>query len=255
MSGAGPGAGRELRTLLDAVSAGLRHGAAELWREEGLRERYGRYLVTMHTVIRASVPLMELALARSRTALAADGGGGGEARVLRALVRHLPRHIAEETGHDAWLLRDMRRAGLDPARELAAPPAASVAGLVGAQYYWVAHFHPVCLLGYVAALELHAPSPRLAGLLAARTGLPREAFETVRVHAEVDGGHSDAVLAVLDEADPGPELRRGVRMSALHTLRGLTDVLGELAGRPGTEATGTAGPATVPAETSERTRA
>lgn len=320
-------AGRELRTLLEPMAPALHRSAAALWRPEGLRERYLRYLVAMHAVVRASVPLMELALAGCADAsggrsVAAGGNGTADARgdataggdgyghagagravgssgsgspsrgdpavsggrnghpggeralsgvgfahrthpsgypdahqdpyvavgdmddmddvdtadvdrdrwVRRTLAAHLPGHIAAERDHDDWLVADMVAAGIAPGPALAGPPPASVAGLVGAQFYWVAHYHPLCLLGYIAVLELHAPAPELAGLLAARTELPPAAFETLRQHAALDTGHSAAILAVLDEADPPPHLRQGVRLSALHTVRGLIDVLDGLSG-------------------------
>lgn len=220
-------AGQELRTVVELVAPALRGSAAFLWRPQGLRERYLRYLATMHAVVRASVPLMELALARCGGHAGCEDGAGGEPAdpVLGALARYLPGHIARERDHDAWLVRDMAAAGLDPDRELAGPPPPDVARLVGAQYYWIAHFHPLCLLGYVAVLELHAPERSLAPFLAARTGLPAAAFETVRLHADEDDGHSAAVLAALDAIAPPPGLRHAVRLSALHTVRALTDVL------------------------------
>ena len=35
---------------------------------------------------------------------------------------------------------------------------ATAAALVGAQYYWIRHVHPVALLGYVMLLEGYPPS-------------------------------------------------------------------------------------------------
>ncbi|OIJ64388.1 hypothetical protein WN71_029725 [Streptomyces mangrovisoli] len=210
--------GEQLRTVLDLVAPLLHAGAARLWHPHRVRERYLRYLVTMHTVIRASVPLMELALEHCRGASATDPAAG-------PLGRYLPAHIARERHHDTWLLRDMAAAGLRPERELTRPPSPEVARMVGAQYYWVHHFHPLCLLGYVAVLELNAPEPALVPLLAHRTGLPADAFETVRLHAEIDAGHSAEVLATLDATSAPPSLRSAVRLSALHTVGALVDVL------------------------------
>ena len=38
-------------------------------------------------------------------------------------------------------------------------PPPSVAGLVGSQYYWILHHHPVAFLGYVALMEGYPPTP------------------------------------------------------------------------------------------------
>jgi hypothetical protein len=219
---AAPPAGRELRTVLGLVGPALRASAAALWRPEGLAARYQRYLVTMHEVVRASVPLLSLALHRCADADPAD-------RIAPLLRERLPVHIAEERHHDEWLLRDMAVAGLDPAAEIARPPSELVAALVGAQYYWISHYHPVCLLGYVAVLESNAPSPRLAGFLAAGTGLPAAAFHTVHHHAEVDAGHSTAIFDLLDRLDLDQAQRLAVRTSALHTARTLIDLFDTLA--------------------------
>uniref|UniRef100_UPI000CD49FB9 iron-containing redox enzyme family protein n=2 Tax=unclassified Streptomyces TaxID=2593676 RepID=UPI000CD49FB9 len=188
---------------------------------------------TMHAVIRASVPLMELAAERCRAPAA---GAGGEEPGLRALARFLPEHIGRELHHDDWLLRDMAAAGLDPERERERPPAPSVARMVGAQYYWVRHHHPVSLLGYIAVLELHAPSVELPALLAERTGLPPAAFDTLRLHAEEDGGHSAEVLAAIDAAACSASARRAVRLSVLHTAAALGEVLDEISAPDSPEA-------------------
>lgn len=217
-------AGRELRTVLGLLGPALRAGAGALWRPDGLAERYQRYLVVMHEVVRASVPLLGLALGHCERADPAD-------QVARRMRDQLPAHIAEELHHDDWLLRDMAVTGLDPATAVARPPSEIVARLVGAQYYWINHYHPVCLLGYIAVLESNAPAPRLAGHLAARTGLPPEAFFTLHHHAEVDTGHSAAIFGLLDRLDLDQSQRLAVRTSALHTARALIELFDSLATR------------------------
>jgi hypothetical protein len=149
--------------------------------------------------------------------------------VAAALVRYYTGHITEELHHDEWLLADLAAAGRDPARVLAEPPSAAVARLVGPQYYWLRHYHPVSLLGYIAVLEGNAPATWLAGQLADRTGLPPAAFRTVHHHALADLGHSADFDAVLDALPLSVELGRAVSISALSTVAGLADVLVRLA--------------------------
>jgi hypothetical protein len=67
---------------------------------------------------------------------------------------YLERHIEEERHHDEWTLDDLAAVGIEPAQTLAIRPTANVAALVGAQYYWILHHHPVALLGYMATLEM-----------------------------------------------------------------------------------------------------
>lgn len=96
-----------LRAILSLVEAGPHGATAALWRADRPRERYLAYLVTMHQVIRASVPLME------RAADLADRAAPCGADPLAALARYLRAHVLEEAGHDAWLLEDLAAAGVD----------------------------------------------------------------------------------------------------------------------------------------------
>jgi len=208
-----------------ALAAPPLHAAmADLWRPEGLTERYGTYLRTMHAVIRASVPLMELARRRCAERPADPVAG--------PLGRYLARHIEEERAHDDWLLDDLSAAGLDPRAPLRDLPPPAVARLVGPQYYWVEHFHPVALLGYIAVLEGNAPAPWLADRLAADTGLPGAAFQTVRHHAVLDGGHCAELDALLDRLPLTGTQQTAVAVSALHTVDAATELFRTLARPP-----------------------
>ncbi|WP_413230202.1 iron-containing redox enzyme family protein [Kitasatospora herbaricolor] len=209
-----------LHLKLGLAAPALNAAMAELWRPAGLVERYGRYLRTMHEVIRASVPLMELAARRCVERGPADPVAG-------PLARYLERHIEEERGHDDWLLADLAAAGLDPAEPLRRQPPPAVARLVGPQYYWIEHFHPVSLLGYITVLEGNAPAPWLAARLAADTGLPGAAFQTVNHHAVLDCDHSAELDRFLDGLPLDRAQETAVAVSALHTA----DAAGELFAR------------------------
>ncbi|NML51051.1 iron-containing redox enzyme family protein [Streptomyces sp. R302] len=220
-----PSASDRLRARLAVAEPALRAAAGGLWRPEGIRERYPAYLGAMHTVIRASVPLLRRAAGRARV-LAAEGDPLGG-----PLADHLEHHAREEEGHDAWLLQDLAAAGEDPGAVLGSVPPPDAAALAGAQYYWIEHHHPVALLGYVTVLEGHAPEPDLVPYLAARTGLPAAAFRTVRAHARLDTGHVAEVYALLDALPLGRAHESAVTVSALHTLDALTRLFVRL-GRP-----------------------
>lgn len=211
-----PPASLALRTTLTPTTPVLRAAVASLWRPDGLRRRYPRYLAAMHTLVRASVPLLERTAARCAEL---------EGPAARRLAAYCVRHAEEERGHDLWLLDDLAAAG---ARPDAVPHPVAVE-LAGAQYYRTEHEHPVTLLGYIAVLEGNAPGPRLADRLAATTGLPEGAFRTLRAHAELDGGHLDDLFGVLDELPLTPVLRTAVSVSALHTANLLTRLFLSLA--------------------------
>ncbi|MFF3837660.1 iron-containing redox enzyme family protein [Streptomyces sp. NPDC001930] len=206
-----------LRTKLTPTVPVLRAATAALWRPDGLRERYVRYLAAMHPLVRASVPL--LVRAAERCAAEPDDPAA------RRLAAYCLRHAEEERDHDAWLLDDLAAAGAGPA----AVPHPIVVELAGAQYYRIEHEHPVALLGYIAVLEGNAPGPRLADRLAEVTGLPGGAFRTLREHAELDGGHLDDLYRVFDALAPSPARQTAVSVSALHTANLLTRLFLSLA--------------------------
>ncbi|MFF1510367.1 hypothetical protein [Streptomyces sp. NPDC058326] len=209
-----------LTTTLTPTTPVLRAAIASLWRPDGLRQRYPRYLAAMHALVRASVPLLERAAARCAEL---------DDPSARRLAAYCTRHAAEERDHDLWLLADLAAAGAGPD----AVPHPVAVELAGAQYYRIAHEHPVALLGYIAVLEGNAPGPRLADRLAAATGLPDGAFRTLREHAELDGGHLDDLYRELDALGLTPFQRTAVSISALHTTHLLTRLFLSLATAPG----------------------
>ncbi|SFM76124.1 iron-containing redox enzyme family protein [Rugamonas rubra] len=140
---------------------------------------YQDYLCLLHQIVRASIPLMELA--RSRCDLADPL----EAR----LAQYFTGHIREEGGHADILLADLELAGLDAAQVLARTPAPALAEMVGAQYYWILHHSPLALLGYIAFLEGTPPSPGAIAYWATATGLPPAAFHSLRLHGDADPLH------------------------------------------------------------------
>lgn len=187
-----------------------------------LRELYPEYLRTSHGIIRASVPLMETA--QQRALLLA----GGDA-VAAELAPYLEHHIPEELHHDDWLLDDLELLGVERAAVLSRPPAPSVAALVGAQYYWILHYHPVAVLGYIAVLEGYPPTPALIDEMIARTGYDRNAFRTMIAHAELDPGHADELDELVDLLPLTPEQVGVIGLSAMSTVEQLTRVFVELA--------------------------
>jgi hypothetical protein len=184
-----------------------------------VRELYPEYLFTSHCVIRASVPLMETAR---------DVAAGREDPVSAALAPYLAHHIPEEVGHDEWLLGDLESIGYDRAALLARPPSPAVAALVGAQYYWIHHFHPVALLGYIGLLEGYPPSLPLIDALQRGTGYERAAFRTMIAHAELDPGHGAELDELLDTLPLTREQSAVIGLSALHTVECYTRAIEEL---------------------------
>jgi len=179
------------------------------------------FLGVLSGTIRASVPLLETARDRARELSAADPVAAG-------LVDYLRRHAEEERGHDEWVLEDLESVGVAPAELLSRPPSGAVAALVGAQYYWVLHYHPICVLGYLMVLEGNPPNRRRLHDLQSRSGLPASAFRTMLEHADLDIGHAAELDDLLDRLPLSPRHNEALGLSAISTVTGLTRVLQEL---------------------------
>jgi len=213
---------RALNARLALATPALHRASARLWRPDGdLAGRYRRYLRAMHALTTASVPLLERAAAACAR-LDDDWAP--------ALAAYFAGHAEDERGHDAWLLEDLATAG-EPAGSPLPPPL--VVELAGSQYYRIEHRHPAALLGYLAVLEGQAPSPVLAGALAARTGLPAAAFRTVREHADLDAEHLAEVERQLDRLSLTAAQQTEVAVSALHTAGTLARLFHQLAADSG----------------------
>jgi Iron-containing redox enzyme len=187
-------------------------------------EIYPEYLVTMHGIIRASVPLMETARIRAAGLPTSDAVAAG-------LITYLSEHIPEEADHDEWLLEDLELLGPRRSSVLAKAPSSTVAALVGAQYYWILHYHPVALLGYIAVLEGYPPDPADVEKLAARTGFVPDAFRTLAAHAELDQHHRDELFEAIDQLPLSEAQVDALGLSAVYTVHMTTRALEEVHGR------------------------
>ncbi|MEI5097513.1 iron-containing redox enzyme family protein [Streptomyces sp. PmtG] len=220
---------RHSRVLLSKIGLLLPRLVAtskDLWNSPRLPEIYPEYLCMLHTAIRSTVPLMECALQEARDRAEDDP-------VAEHLVGYLTRHIREEQGHDEWLRQDLEALGHDPREPLRRLPDASVANLVGAQYYWIRHYHPACLLGHIAVLEGNPPARELTAELMRRTGFPRTAFRTLERHAALDVRHRAELLRTLDQLPLTRDLATAIGLSALHSVDAADTALrAVLASRP-----------------------
>jgi hypothetical protein len=163
---------------------------------------------------------MEAALRRARDLAPTD-------EVAAGLAHYLQRHIAEEMhGGEpgGGTLDDLAAMGVDAAAVRAQLPSPKIAALIGAVYYWIFHFHPIAVLGY---LELEALEPHAATIerLIETTGLPRAGFRQLLLHAEIEVGHAEELHRVLDSLPLEPWHEQLIGVSALHTVSLLTDAL------------------------------
>ena len=209
--------GNAIRTHVQLVSVLLAAGGDQMMDSPDLASTLIDHLVLLHQITRASVPLMEAAhdeCIRRR----ADP-------VCAGLAPYLLKHIEEERHHDDWTLDDLETAGITRTEVLGVMPAANVAALVGAQYYWILHHHPVAILGYMIMLEFNAPTPGTIADMQSRTGLPDSVFRSHILHAELDPHHQAELFQLVDDLSLSDSQIHLVKESVIHTGRMLADCL------------------------------
>jgi Iron-containing redox enzyme len=141
--------------------------------------------------MRATVPLLDAARKRARSLASRD-------HVAAQLLPYLLKHAREELHHDDWLLEDMELLGIDRAAVLGRIPPPDVAAMIGTQYYWLYHAHPVGVLGCFAVLEGMPPTVEMLDGIAANARIPKRGLRTLYKHAQLDPHHRDDLNDVLD---------------------------------------------------------
>lgn len=211
---------QQLRKKIRLVSDGLEQAARAFWTHAQLRDLFPAFLLFDYSISRATTPVMEAAYAVARTRSNADP-------VAACVAEYLSRHIPEELHHDEWLLADLEALGHKREQVLERLPSPTAAALVGAQYYWVFHAHPVSLLGYLAVLE-EPPSTVFLEEVAAKSGLPAKAFRTFIRHGYLDLQHRDDLNDALDRMPLNAQHTALVGISAIQTVHWLRCAFEEL---------------------------
>jgi pyrroloquinoline quinone (PQQ) biosynthesis protein C len=143
----------------------------------GPRSLYLEFLGEAYHHVRHTFPL--LALAASRTT---------DERYQDALVEYM----AEERGHDKWILNDIRDLGGDPQAVMRRGPGMACQIMIGYAYYAVEHTSPYAMLGSVHVLEGMSVllADRLADAMKRVLGSESETgFSYLRSHGALDTEH------------------------------------------------------------------
>ena len=191
-----------------------------------LAEVYIPYLLTLHQIVRATVPLMRAGAAEAARRLAA----GDE--TCRGIPEYYSMHADEETQHVEWLLEDLAVMGVPTAEVLRRQPSPDVAALVGSQYYWIYHFHPGFLLAYMVVMECYPLDISDIDLFRERTGFPEAAFRTMLVHARLDPGHGRDLYRFMENSALSDEVFDGLASCSISTCAHLTRIFSDLAATP-----------------------
>jgi long-chain acyl-CoA synthetase len=159
-------------------------------------ETYVAYLTEAYHHVKHTVPLMRAAKARLND---------GHARFRGALDEY----IVEETGHEEWILNDIRNAGGDAEAVRNGQPREATRAMVDFVYDFIAHDNSMGFFGMVLVLE--GTSVRLAtqgaSAVAASLGLGPECFSYLSSHGSVDQAHLAFFQKLMDEVDDAEDQR------------------------------------------------
>jgi hypothetical protein len=192
----------------------------QFWRHPQLADLLPTFLIQLHRVMSSGIALMRTARERALT-LSGDA-------VASLAATYLQTHIEEEEDHDEWLLQDIETLSIPRADVLNATPSAAVVSLLGAQYFWMLHIHPVTIFGYLIVLEGYPPLTEQLEEIRLRTGLPATAFRCLKSHAEDDPDHIAALNRTLDEMPLTPDQTKFLALSAFHTIDAVASVFEDL---------------------------
>ena len=137
----------------------------------------------------------------------------------------LDEYIAEEAGHDEWILDDIRAAGGDAEAVRHGEPGLATEVMVAYAYDAIARRHPLMFLGMVYVLEGTSVSLALAAAdqIQAALGLPDKAFSYLRSHGTLDREHVDHYATLVDGLDD-----EGDRAAVLHAANAFFKLYGDV---------------------------
>ena len=143
------------------------------------RATYIAYLTEAYHHVKHTVPLMQAA----RAGLLARGD--------TMLVEALDEYIAEETGHERWILKDIRNCGGDDEAVRTGTPRPATQAMVDAAYAFIRDVNPAGFFGMVYVLEGTSTmlATRGAGAVAESLGLGPECFSYLTSHGALDLDH------------------------------------------------------------------
>ena len=138
-------------------------------------------------------------------------------------------YIAEEAGHDEWILDDIRACGADAEAVRYGQPGAATAAMVDYAYKTIERCNPLGFFGMVLVLEGTSVSLALmaAEQIQKPLGLPDSAFSYLRSHGTLDQQHT-ADFAVLMDAIEDRADQAAIVLAARHFFRLYGDVFRSL---------------------------
>ena len=134
-------------------------------------------------------------------------------------------YIEEETGHQEWILNDIRACGGDAEAVRNGAPALATELMVAYAYDAVQRRAPVGFFGMVLVLEGTSVTlaTRAAEALQASLGLPKQAFSYLLSHGSLDIGHVDFYKGLMDRLSDDTD-----RAAVVHVARVMYRLYGDI---------------------------
>lgn len=154
------------------------------------RETYIAYLTEAYHHVKHTVPLMREARVRMDAA-------------HQRFVQALDDYIAEETGHEHWILADIKNCGGDAEAARTGTPRPATLAMTDYAYDYIRHRNPMGFFGMVFVLE--GTSVRLATqgaeAVARNLGLGPECFSYLTSHGSLDLEHLAFFETLMNEVE------------------------------------------------------
>jgi len=159
--------------------------------------QYAAFLKEAYFHVKQTVPLLMACGARL----------GDNQEWLRKAVAH---YIADEYGHEQWILSDIAHCGFDPERVRNGEPSRATELMVSYAFDTIQRGNPVGFFGMVYVLEgtSVALATQAAETIRSTLGLPAEAFSYLLSHGDIDQTHVQFLENLLEQL--GPEERKVV---------------------------------------------
>jgi pyrroloquinoline quinone (PQQ) biosynthesis protein C len=122
---------------------------------------------------------------------------------LNWMLAPIDEYIEEETGHDAWILNDLRALGQDADEVRLAGPGPQTEVMVAYAYDMIARKNPVGFFGMVHVLEGTSVALALnaADQIQQKLALPASAFSYLRSHGTLDQEHTAHFALLMNRLD------------------------------------------------------
>jgi pyrroloquinoline quinone (PQQ) biosynthesis protein C len=184
------------------------------------RELYIEFLTQAYYHVSHTVPLL----------MSAGSRLPGTHENMRGAITE---YIAEEYGHQEWILNDIRVCGGDADKVRHGTPGLPIEAMISFLYYRIEHINPMSIFGMVQVLE--GTSVLIASSIADQVekalGLPEHATTYLRSHGELDQSHlkffSILMNTVVDESD---------KSAIIHTARRVYQLYGYMLNQLGANA-------------------